>query len=58
MKFVVFNSDGNPVRTGLCPDEAVAQQAREGELVFEWPPENGKPTDWVVINNELSRKEV
>jgi len=30
MKFVVFNSDGNPVRTGLCPDEAVDSTGQRG----------------------------
>lgn len=40
MRFVVFGPDGTPLRVGSCPEEALQDQAREGETVREW---NGEP---------------
>ncbi len=35
MKYIVFNADGEPIRTGFCPENKVSEQANEGETALE-----------------------
>jgi len=33
--YIVFNGDGEILRTGICPDDMMNIQVQEGELVME-----------------------
>lgn len=35
MKFIVHDAEGNILRTGQCPADHLAMQAKEGEFVIE-----------------------
>lgn len=56
MNFAVFDSEGNAVRIGSCPDERVQDQAMEGETVIEWTTDKGSPANWMLIDGELVEK--
>ena len=51
--YIVFNGDGEILRTGICPDDMMNIQVQEGELVME-----GKASDIEhrIVKGKIVRK--
>ena len=51
--YIVFNGDGEILRTGICPDDMMNIQVQEGELVME-----GKANDIEhrIVKGKIVRK--